>query len=92
MVEKVRLPPSGEANTGAGRAEETRRRSPVSTPAASPKAALHAYAAEGGGSFAAPTGHALSSDGYREAMECDKCRILHFESDDSWLLPGEEQF
>lgn len=57
-----KLAPSGAANNGAGRAEETRRRSPVSTPAASPKAALHAYAAEGGGSFAAPTGHALSID------------------------------
>lgn len=48
------------ASTGAGRAENTRRRSPVSTPQASPKAALHCYAAEGGGSFASPTGHALS--------------------------------
>lgn len=48
------------ASTGAGRAGNNRRRSPVSTPAASPKAALHACAAEGGGSFAAPTGHALS--------------------------------
>jgi len=45
-----------------GRAEENRRRSPVSTPAASPKAALHACAAEGGGSFAAPLGHALSDE------------------------------
>ena len=49
------------AENGAGRAGNNRRRSPVSTPAASPKAALHACAAEGGGSFAAPTGHALSS-------------------------------
>ncbi len=50
-----------------GRAEENRRRSPVSTPAASPKAALHAYAAEGGGSFAAPLGHALSVAQIEEA-------------------------
>ena len=57
-----RVTPSGASENGAGRAEENRRRSPVSTPAASPKAALHAYAAEGGGSFAAPTGRALSSD------------------------------
>ena len=47
-------------NGAAERAEEIFLRSPVSTPAASPKAAPHAYAAEGGGSFAAPTGHALS--------------------------------
>jgi hypothetical protein len=44
-----------------GRAEYIRRRSPVSIPAASPKAALHAFTAKGGGSFAAPTGHALSA-------------------------------
>ena len=49
-----------DSENGAGRAEENRRRSPVSIQAASPKAALHAFTAEGGGSFAAPTGHALS--------------------------------
>lgn len=50
------------ASTGAGRAENNRRRSPVSTPGASLKAAPQPYAAEGGGSFAAPTGHALSTE------------------------------
>lgn len=54
--------PSGVASTGAGRAENNRRRSPVSTPAASPKTALHACAAEGGGSFTAPMGHVLSEE------------------------------
>lgn len=52
----IRRSPYGAAGTAEGK----RQPSPVSTPVASPKAALHAYAAEGGGSFAAPTGRALS--------------------------------
>lgn len=38
-----------------------RRRSPVSIPQASPKAALHCCTAEGGGSFVAPLGQTLSA-------------------------------
>lgn len=50
----IRRSPYGAAGTAEGK----RQPSPVSTPAASPKAALHAFAAEGGGSSAAPTGRA----------------------------------
>ncbi len=44
------------ASTGAGRAENNRRRSPVSTPGASLKAAPQGFTAEGRGSSLAPTG------------------------------------
>lgn len=49
MAEWLREVALRVASTGAGRAGNNRRRSPVSTPAASSKAALHAFAAEGGG-------------------------------------------
>ncbi len=59
--------PFGDAETGRRAGSKHWKRSPVSTPAVSPKAAIHACAAEGGGSFAAPSGRALSSD--REVVE-----------------------
>lgn len=58
MLSRLRRSEHGAA----GRAGSKSRPSPVSTPGASLKAAPQPYAAEGGGSFAAPTGRALSSE------------------------------
>lgn len=66
------------ASTGAGRAENNRRRSPVSTLGAS-LVAPQPYAAEGGGSFTAPTGHALSNERKTEMKKMSKQQTAKIE-------------
>ena len=67
--------PSGVASTGAGRAEGNQKALARLHSARSLNRS-HCYAAEGGGSFAAPTGHALSFEHWKSGMKQKKKRAV----------------
>jgi len=82
--------PAQPRTVQAGQAEDTRQPWPVSIPAASPKAALHAFTAEGRGSSLAPTGRHSFADYYDHEMpeerESEEHRQRSIATNEVWTL------